>query len=41
MAPLLKLHPFKYRDPISGVWTKARYKATMEDTFAPVRRMDD
>jgi hypothetical protein len=31
MAPLLKLYPFKYRDPISGVWTKARYKATPED----------
>jgi hypothetical protein len=34
MAPLLKLYPFKYRDPVSGVWTKARYKATLEDICA-------
>jgi hypothetical protein len=31
MAPLLKLYPFKYRDAVSGIWTKARYKATLED----------
>jgi hypothetical protein len=31
MAPLLKLYLFKYRDPLSGVWMKARYKATLED----------
>jgi hypothetical protein len=34
MAPLLKLYPFKYRDPVSGVWTKAHYKATSEDISA-------
>jgi hypothetical protein len=28
---LLKLYPFKYRDAVSGIWTKARYKATLED----------
>jgi len=34
MAPLLRLYPFKYRDPISGTWIKARYKATLEDIRA-------
>jgi len=34
MAPLLRLYPFKYRDPISGTWTRARYKATLEDIRA-------
>jgi hypothetical protein len=34
MASLLKLYPFKYRDPVSGVWTKARYKAALEDIRA-------
>jgi hypothetical protein len=28
---LLKLYPFKYRDAVSGIWTRARYKATLED----------
>jgi hypothetical protein len=31
MAPLLRLYPFKYRDPVSGTWIKARYKATLND----------
>jgi hypothetical protein len=34
MAPLLRLYPFKYRDPISGTWIKARYKATLDDLAA-------
>ena len=34
MAPILKLYPFKYRDAVSGIWTKARYKATIEDIRA-------
>jgi hypothetical protein len=34
MAPLFKLYPFKYRDPLSGIWTKARYKARLEDIRA-------
>ena len=34
MAPLLRLYPFKYRDPASGTWIKARYKATLEDIRA-------
>jgi hypothetical protein len=27
----LRLFPFKYREPLSGTWIKARYKATLED----------
>lgn len=34
MAPLLRLYPFKYRDPVSGTWIKAGYKATIEDIRA-------
>jgi hypothetical protein len=34
MAPLLRLYSFKYRDPVSGSWIKARYKATIEDIRA-------
>jgi hypothetical protein len=34
MAPLLRLYPFKYRDPVSGTWIKAGYKATLVDIAA-------
>jgi hypothetical protein len=34
MAPLLRLYPFKFRDPVTGIWTKARYKATLTDITA-------
>jgi hypothetical protein len=34
MAPLLRLYPFKFRDPATGCWTKARYKATLSDIAA-------
>lgn len=32
VAPLLKLYAFRFRDPATGKWTKARYKASVEDT---------
>jgi hypothetical protein len=31
MAPLLRLYPFKFRDPVTGRRTKARYKAKLAD----------
>src|SRR5690348_12725685 len=34
VAPLLRLYPFKFRDPATGCWTKARYKATLNDIGA-------
>lgn len=34
MAPLLRLYPFRYRDSLSGLWIKARYKASVEDIRA-------
>ena len=34
MAPLLRLYPFKYRDPVSGTWIKSSYKATLKDIAA-------
>lgn len=30
----LELFPFRYRDPLTGRWTKARYKATREEIAA-------
>jgi hypothetical protein len=30
MAPRLELFPFRYRDPRTGKWTRARYVATRE-----------
>jgi hypothetical protein len=41
MTLLLKLYPFNYRDPVSGIWTRARYKATPEDIRARHAEMDD
>jgi hypothetical protein len=29
--PRLELHPFRYRDPRTGKWIRARYVATRED----------
>jgi hypothetical protein len=34
MAPVLRLYPFKFRDPATGCWTKSRYKATLTDIAA-------
>jgi hypothetical protein len=34
MARLLRLYPFKYRDPISRTWIKGRYKASLDDIAA-------
>ena len=31
MAPRIELFAFRYRDPISGKWTRARYVATREE----------
>jgi hypothetical protein len=31
IAPRLELFPFRYREPRSGKWVRARYVATMED----------
>jgi len=28
VAPLLKLYAFRYRDPATNRWTRARYEAT-------------
>ena len=30
----ITLYPFRYRDPLTGRWIKARYKATREDIAA-------
>jgi hypothetical protein len=30
----LELFPFRYREPLTGRWVKARYKATREDIAA-------
>jgi hypothetical protein len=30
----MELYPFRYRDPLTGRWVKARYKATPEEIAA-------
>lgn len=34
VAPLIRLYPSKYRDPVSGPWIKARYRASLDDIRA-------
>jgi hypothetical protein len=34
MAVSVELFPFRYRDPLTGRWVKARYKATPEEIAA-------
>ena len=34
MAPRIELFPFRYRDPRTGKWIRARYVATREDIAA-------
>lgn len=34
MALLLRLYPFKFREPVTRCWTKARYKASLADIAA-------
>jgi hypothetical protein len=31
MAPQLELFPFRYRNPVTGTWVRARYLATREE----------
>ncbi|HYE40932.1 MAG TPA: hypothetical protein VEB23_13430 [Ramlibacter sp.] len=31
MPEPLRLYPFKYRDPLTGRWVKARYKAEIHE----------
>jgi hypothetical protein len=31
VAVAVELFPFRYRDPLTGRWVKARYKATPEE----------
>jgi len=31
MGPALRLYAFRYRDPLTGKWVRARYKATVGD----------
>jgi len=33
-APRIELHPFRYRDPRTGKWNRARYVATREEIEA-------
>ena len=34
MAPRLELFPFRYRDPRTGKWTRARYVASRQEIAA-------
>lgn len=34
MAPRLELYPFRFRDPITGKWTRARYRAERQEIAA-------
>jgi hypothetical protein len=38
MAP--DLYPFRYRDPVTGKWVRARYRATVEDIQARYARWE-
>jgi hypothetical protein len=31
MGPAVRLYAFRYRDPLTGKWVRARYKATIGD----------
>ena len=41
MAPRLELFPFRYRDPRTGKWIRARYVATRERDRRATRRVGD
>jgi hypothetical protein len=34
MAPRLELFPFRYRDPLTGKWIRARYRAELHEIAA-------
>jgi hypothetical protein len=34
VAMTRELHPFRFRDPVTGKWVRARYRATLQDIAA-------
>ncbi|HUH91605.1 MAG TPA: hypothetical protein VL742_00475 [Casimicrobiaceae bacterium] len=39
--PVLELYPFRFRDPLTGKWIRARYVAELHETRQRCRRMGD